>query len=218
VAEQDWMAWHAPYDVPGSPLERRLRVVQRRIAATLDGAPPGRITVLSMCAGQGRDILGALTRHPRRDDVVGRLVELDPENCSYARRLASELGVSGIDVVAGDASRSDAYDGVVPADLLLVCGVFGNVAEADIRRTIGALPMLCAHDAVVIWTRHRKDPDLTPDIRAWFAEGGFEEVAFDTAADVFFGVGTNRLAAPPRPFEKGVRLFDFVGDGTLAWQ
>ncbi|GHD35622.1 hypothetical protein GCM10010335_31060 [Streptomyces galbus] len=30
-----------------------------------------------MCAGQGRDLIGVLAGHPRRDDVRARLVELD---------------------------------------------------------------------------------------------------------------------------------------------
>ena len=30
----------------------------------------------------------------------------------------------------------------------------------------------------MIWTRHRREPDLTPQIRAWFTGAGFEELAF----------------------------------------
>lgn len=71
---------------------------------------------------------------------------------------------------------------------------------------------------VVIWTRHRLGPDLTPVIRRWFAESGFLEVAFDSAEDRAFGVGTVRLAAAPRPFVPGRTLFDFRGDGTGAFR
>jgi len=60
------------------------------------------------------------------------------------------------------------------------CGLSGNVRESDVRRTISALPHLCARDATVIWTRHRRTPDLTPTIRGWLAEAAFAEVAFDT--------------------------------------
>ena len=31
----------------------------------------------------------------------------------------------------------------------------------------------------MIWTRHRREPDLTPQIRDWFPASGFEEIAFD---------------------------------------
>jgi hypothetical protein len=72
-----------------------------------------------------------------------------------------------------------------PADLLLLCGIFGSVSDADIERTAAAAPALCAPGATVIWTRHRRPPDLTPRIRGWFTDAAFDEVAFeamDTAA------------------------------------
>ena len=75
---RDWHAWHDAYDDPGSSLAQRLRVVQARIAATLDAAPPGPLRALSMCAGQGRDLIPVLASHPRGRDVTARLVELDP--------------------------------------------------------------------------------------------------------------------------------------------
>src|SRR2546430_633987 len=103
-SERDWVAWHEPYDQPGSSLARRLEVVQDRIPAAVEQAPP----------------------------------------------------------------------------------------------------------------RHRKSPDLPPTTRACFTESGFEEVGFDSAVDTKFGVGTTRLAAPPQPFEPGIRLFDFTGDGRAS--
>src|SRR5438874_2219130 len=54
---RDWYAWHDGYDDPGSVIARRLTAVQRAIVAALDRYPPGRITALSMCAGQGRDLV-----------------------------------------------------------------------------------------------------------------------------------------------------------------
>ena len=118
--------------------------------------------------------------------------------------------------MCGDASVTTAYAGAVPADVLLVCGVFGNISDDDIRATITHLPHLCAPDAVVIWTRHRRDPDLTPDIRTWFVDAGFEELAFDSEDQFAFGIGTARLSADPLPFVPDQRLFIFVGDGASA--
>jgi hypothetical protein len=68
----------------------------------------------------------------------------------------------------------------------------------------------------VIWTRHRRPPDRTEDIRAWFAAAGFDEIAFE-APDALglVGVGAHRLAAPARPLVPGRRLFTFVGDGGV---
>lgn len=74
---RDWFAWHRPYDDPDSDLRRRLAAVQGFIAEALTRQPPGRIRVVSVCAGQARDLLGVLRDHRRRHDVEGRLVELD---------------------------------------------------------------------------------------------------------------------------------------------
>jgi hypothetical protein len=211
-----WVRWHAHYDTVGSSLARRLEVVQRRLGQALDQAPDGPIRVISMCAGQGRDVLGVLADHNRRRDVTARLVELDPVLVRDARAAASAASLDGIEVVEGDASITSAYVGAVPADVVLVCGVFGNVADPDIRRTILELPHLSAPGAIAIWTRHRGAPDLTPLIRSWCREAGYEEVAFDTEEGRSFGVGTHRLVARPRPFRPDRRLFTFAGTGIDA--
>jgi hypothetical protein len=207
----DWQEWHHAYDQPDSPLARRLATVQGCIAAALDAAPPGPIRVVSMCAGEGRDLLGVLEHHPRRADVQGRLVELDPGLAGTARAHAP----AGVEVIEADAGMSDSYAGAVPADLVLMCGVFGNISDADMMRTIDLASTLCAPDAHVIWTRHRRRPDATPAVRQRFAENGFDEVEFHAPKGTAFGVGMQRLAAPPSEFQPGVRLFDFVGFRAL---
>jgi hypothetical protein len=105
---------------------------------------------------------------------------------------------------------------VAPVDLLLVCGVFGNISDDDIRATISELPTLLAERAAVLWTRHRFAPDLTPAIRGWFGGAGFEEIGFDTEDGYLFGVGTMRFTAAPRELGQDRRLFAFVGDGNAG--
>jgi DinB family protein len=207
----DWREWHEAYDHPGSPLSRRLATVQQCIAATLDAAPAGPIRIVSMCAGEGRDLLGVLEDHPRRTDACGRLVELDPELAATARSGAP----AGLEVRCADAGTTSAYAGAVPADLALVCGVFGNITDADMMRTIDLLPTLCAPQATVIWTRHRRPPDATPSVRRRFADNGFDEVAFLAPEGTMFGIGVHRLVSPPQPFRGDVRIFDFVGFRNL---
>jgi len=209
--DRDWVTWHAPYDEPGSNLDRRLRWVQRRIGQALDEARPGPIRVLSLCAGQGRDLLEVLPDHPRRDDVAGLLVELDERNVAHARAQAEAEGLDAIEVLQADASNSSAFATGVPADLLLVCGVYGNISDEDIATTVRHLPELCAPGAVTFWTRHRGAPDLTPAIRQWYMDAGFEEVAFDSEDGFLFGVGTARLTVPPPAYVPDRHLFDFVG-------
>jgi hypothetical protein len=210
----DWRAWHGDYDDADSALAQRLVLVRRPIGVALDRARPGRIRAISLCAGQGHDLLGALAEHPRREDVAARLVELDEHNVKLARLAAHAAGLDGVESILGDASTTDAYAGAVPADLILLCGVFGNISEDDIANTIRHLPSLCAVEATAIWTRHRHPPDLTPFIRDAFARSGFGEITFEDAPP--FGVGANRLRVPPQPFRAGVRLFEFVGYDVLA--
>jgi len=133
VAERDWYDWHADYDRPGSGLAQRLGLVQDQIRVALDAAPAGPLRAISLCAGQGRDLIGALASHPRRDDVTARLVELDPRNTAVARRLAATAGLTRVQVVTGDAARASHYEALAPANLVLACGLFGNITEADIE-------------------------------------------------------------------------------------
>ena len=207
---QHWIDWHAPYDEPGSALHRRLLIVQARIAAWLAQRDEGPLRVVSMCAGQGRDLIGVLAEHSSASRVTARLVELDPRNAEVAREAAASAGLAGVEVMCADAGSTDPYFGAVPADLVLACGVFGNISDVDVKNTIDALPQLCSSDATVIWTRSRRKPDLTPTIRSWFAETGFVEVAFDAPVDALFTVGVHGFVGDPVPLQEGVRLFRFT--------
>ena len=203
-----WQRWHRPYDDRASPLSRRLGIVQQRIGEWLDRTAPGPVRVLSLCAGDARDLRGVLGARGDAARVEAVLVELDAGNA--ARAVTAAAGLPGVEVRVEDAGLTDACRDAVPADLVLLAGVFGNIADDDVRRTVHALPELCAEGATVIWTRHRRAPDLTPAIRSWFDEAGFDEVAFDAPGDVVFSVGTHRFRGPPQPWLPGRRLFTFV--------
>lgn len=206
---RDWHDWHDAYDDPDSPLSRRLEVVRERIRIALDEAPPGPLRVVSACAGQGRDLLPVLAAHPRRGDVQARLVELDPRNVAVARAGAAAAGLATVEVVEDDAAWTDRYLGLVPADLVLMCGVFGNITDEDIERTVGYCRQLCARDGIVIWTRHRKPPDRCEQAAAWFEHHGFTRVWL-REPDIEQGVGVHRLATEPDTMVPGERMFTFV--------
>ena len=211
--QRDWRGWHRAYADPDSDLAHRLGHVQRRLSDALSGAPEGPIRLISLCAGEGRDVLGVLPGHPRRDDVTARLVELDPEIADVARTTAARLGLDRVEVVTGDAGLAAAYEGLAPADVVLACGIFGNVSESDIHRTIRALPQLAKTGATVLWTRHRGAPDATVQIRDWFTDAGFDEIAFDYEEGRRFGVGTHRFRGAVQPFDAGLRYFEFEPRG-----
>lgn len=217
---RDWVGWHADYDQPGSALARRLAEVRRQLRIVLDerlsrpvdgvGEPAaGPLSLVSVCAGQGRDVIGVLADHPDRQRVRALLVEADPVNAGRAEAAARAAGLTGVRVRRADAGRTDAYAGAVPAAVILACGVFGNISDRDVQATIGYLPSLAAPGAVVLWTRSRRAPDLTPAVRGWFGASGFAEVDFVAPAGDLYSVGVHRLVAPPARFRPGVRLFRF---------
>jgi hypothetical protein len=218
-----WVRWHQSYEDPASALSLRLRVVQDGVRAALDRQPPGPgpIRIVSMCAGQGRDVIDVVAGHTRRVDVQARLVERDPSLVAFARQRAADFGVDGqIEVVEGDASLVGSYAGYLPADLVLICGVFGNIGVEDIRGTVWRMPSFCAPGGTVIWTRHRRPPDLTASVRSWFVEAGFEELSFVAPAGNVLGVGCHQwvgggISAGAGTLDPDLRLFDFSGDGSL---
>jgi len=204
-----WVSWHDDYDDPESDLSQRLIAVQHRLADAINQAPPGAIRVISACAGQGQDVIGVLKSHPRASDVQALLVESDQHNVGVARDRIAAAGITGVNVLQADAGLTGTYRDAVPVDVLLLCGIFGNVRDEDVRRTVSNASRLCAPRATVLWTRHRRDPDRTGEIREWFADAGYEELAFDSPGPDRFALGTIRLVAPPLAYRSDMRLFTF---------
>lgn len=203
----DWQAWHDHYKDECSSLSRRLTVVQQRLEKLLAQAPATR-RILSLCSGDGRDILSVVARLPidHRPEVV--LVELDADLAAAAERRAADLRVAAT-VVIGDAGSSSTWQRFVPVDLLLLCGIFGNIPDDDIRNTVDAARGMLVGDGHVIWTRgYFSEVDLRPQVRQWFAEAGFSEVTFD-AEPTGFGVGVNRLPSAVQTPRVPARLFSF---------
>ncbi|MBO0805899.1 MAG: class I SAM-dependent methyltransferase [Nocardiopsaceae bacterium] len=216
--KRDWYDWHAPYDDPSSGLSRRLAWVTDRLRVALDEAPAGPVRLLSLCAGQGHDVLGVLPDHPRRGDVAARLVEFDPRNTEVARQVAARVGLTvgtgpgTVEIVTGDASLTSQYADFVPADVVLACGMFGNMADADIERVTGYCTQLCATGGTVIWTRgrslkHAEDP--VPRLCAWFEERGFERTWL-SSREYQQCCGTHRFTGTPEPLERDATMFTFT--------
>jgi len=208
---RDWAAWHTAYDDPASFLNVRLRMVRQRLSEAIGAAPAGPVRLVSLCAGQGRDVIGVLPGHPRRDDVHAVLVESDPRNAGAARRAAVQAGLLQVEVREADAAAVASFADALPADVLLLCGIFGNVSDEDIKFTVEAASAMCRPGGTVIWTRHRRAPDLTPQIRDWFTASGFDELAFDAldTEDRLMTVGANRLRRAATAGLPGRALFTF---------
>jgi hypothetical protein len=208
---RDWVAWHSAYEDPGSSQSNRLVIVQQLIRHALDAARPGPVRVLSLCAGDSRDIVGAAADHPRAQDISGALIEFDERLASAAQDHVATAELA-LDVRCDDASDPEAFADVLPVDLLLLVGIFGNISDDDVASTIEAVPAMCKPQATVIWTRHRRDPDLTPRIRQWFDGSGCSPVDFRSPKTGGFAVGSERLAKAHSHATLPSRLFTFRDD------
>jgi hypothetical protein len=178
----DWYEWHRGYD-ESTALKRRLETVKRHIVDALDRAPTGSLRVLSICAGDGRDLIGALRDHPRRYDVTATLMELDPRLVEQGRALAVAANLSTqVDFECIDATRSDVYEGRIPCRLTLACGVMGNLAPNTTPAFVRLASAVCDAGGSLIWTRllsANNGASHTPVVRRLLTEAGFEEVRAD---------------------------------------
>ena len=173
---RDYEKWLENYSDPDSPLSWRLRQVQAWLSQELD-ARPGPVTVLSLCAGDGRDLIDVLAGRADADRVRGVLVELHPAVAERARERARVAELGGVEVRVADAALTSSYLGAVPADIVLLVGVLGNISSEDLTRTIAALPQLCRPGAALVWSRGRDHDDLDDRVRLELAGAGFVEVA-----------------------------------------
>jgi hypothetical protein len=208
---RDWRSWHRAYDDPTSALARRLNEVVDVLESALDVAPPGPLRLISLCCGDARDVTRTLADHPRRDDVTGCLIELDPELAATASANLHSIG-SRVEVRCGDASDPKMFSDMAPADLLLLVGIFGNVTDADVEGVISSVPAVCKQGATVIWTRHRRYPDLTPSIAQWFVDAGCEPSTFSSPGLGSYAVGSERCQRTTSLALLPERLFTFRDD------
>lgn len=210
IAEhRDWHGWHDAYKDSTSDLSRRLEVVQEELRSALPDNPTRRIQIVSMCAGQGHDVIATLAGYTHAEMVDARLVELNPRNVEAIHARAAEAGVT-VEVVQGDAANSELYKGAIPADIVIAVGIFGNISEPDVYATIRALPQFCAPGATLLWSRGRRRlPDIGEQIRSTFAESGFVETAYHAPEDCQFRVGVVRYDGEPQPLQRA-HLFTFV--------
>ncbi|MBD2665246.1 hypothetical protein B6N60_02377 [Richelia sinica FACHB-800] len=210
---KDWFEWHDLYNTDAK-LQQRLEIVREYIAYSLDASPAGTIQVVSVCAGDGRDLLGTLANHPRAQDVYARLVELNPQLVERGRATIESLGLSKqIEFINGDATSAANYIGAVPADIVIVCGVLGNLAdENELNRLLGNLSFLSKKGAFVLWTRgHSQGIAYSETVRKYFREFGFEEINFQLTATGDMGVGIHRYLGETLSVPKEQQLFVFSG-------
>jgi hypothetical protein len=205
VNSVDWYRWHDSYDELGSPMTAVLADTQNVIEQTLDDAAPGTIRLLSMAAGQSRELIPVLVTHPRGADVSAVLIEYDHRNTDFAEGALQSAALEKVAVVTGDAGTSDSYEAGVPADVILCCGLFEHLSDTDTRQLVQAMPMLCADGAAVVYSH--PDPVQRELLENHFRSSGFALTPTSPGNHV---VGVATLVAHPRPWQPGVRMFDLI--------
>lgn len=93
--EKNWREWHDHYDAPYSPLAVRLAHVQSDLRWALAAAPSGEdgvVNLISLCAGEGRDVLPLLAEQGGSRRVQAILVEFDPIVAQGARKAVANQG------------------------------------------------------------------------------------------------------------------------------
>lgn len=206
----EWRRWHEEYDDPDSRLSRRLEVVRTRLAEILTAHPSEEVRLLSLCAGDARDAIPVLAAHPKGRRVHGLVVELDNVLALRAADSAKRAGLPRLEVRRADAGDIASFSDVLPVDVLLLCGIFGNIERNAVSNIVERIPSVVSEGGFVIWTRggHDGDDDPRPHIRRCFTEAGMAEMSFNGPLEAY-GVGVNRVSHSGGPLNES-RLFDFI--------
>jgi hypothetical protein len=172
---------------------------------------PGPVRIISICAGDGRNVLETLRTHARRGDVSAWLVELDINSVAAGQRQAAALGLSRqVNCVHADATDFATYQMIAPADIVLLSGVWGHVS-LDTRQTlVDSLVTLCRPGGTVIWTRGAaKGPERVHQIRSLFSPRIWSELKFEDTPDKNWVVATYRNVGPARELPARGKVFHF---------
>jgi hypothetical protein len=209
---RDYLKWHEAYDDPSSDLSWRLHQVQAYIRSALDQMD-GEGTVLSLCAGDGRDVLEVLAERDDSARIQTTLLELHPVLAQRGREFAAASGLANVTVRTVDAGNSTAYADAIPADLVIMIGIFGNISDDDVRRTIMTAPQLCRPGATLLWSRATGPDDANSLVRQLLPTAGFVELdyrEFDLDEKERAALGSARYAGPPQPLITGRQVFTFL--------
>lgn len=205
-----WFQWHSRYDDLESEETERLEIVQQLLVCALDEAAPGAsLTAVSVCAGQARDLLPVLINHPRGRSVSARLVEADPLNASFLHGALGSTDLPAVELVLGDGGDTGNYRGAVPADVVLLGGVFANIDSAAAHRTVTALPGFCRPGGLVVWSSYGPRLAAADSVLSQLENGPFQRHTLVRRTGCEFLVAAHRYTGAYSELSPGSRLFSF---------
>ena len=101
---------------------------------------------------------------------------------------------------------------VVPVDVLMLCGVLGNVSDDDARRILTGAALMLQRGGTMIWTRGNRIRWRGPERvgpQACLLDAGWEERSFVRPDDASYRVGVHTWKGIASGFLAD-RLFAFV--------
>ena len=141
--------------------------------------------------------------------VEAVLIELDQALADQARATAAAARLRNVEVRHADAGDPASSRDALPVDVLMLCGIFGNLEPPTVRGIVRRVPALVASGGYVIWTRGSDErEDHRAEIRRWFIELGMPEVSFEGAPERF-GVGVKEIRTSTGEPVGHERLFTF---------
>jgi hypothetical protein len=210
IGSRSWTGW--PDEAYAqNRYQLRLESVQQHLIVCLDEAPRGPIRLISICSGDGRDVIGVLKTHQRRKDMSARLIELDRQSVVAGMREASLVGLQDtVRFFNRDATDYATYQGMAPADIVLACGVWGHVPTRERVGLTSALAGLCSPRGTVTWTRGISNGTARlREIESLFASSTWERVRITITPDNKWAVATYRRDGQSTVLPRTGRIFNF---------
>ena len=208
-----WKPRRSYPDYQKNRFQQRLLAVQEHLAECLDSSPRGSVHIISMCAGDGSDVIGVLGSHPRRSDVFAWLVESNSQTVADGILQSTRAGLENtVEFLTEDGTLYATYKRIAPTDIVLLCGVWGHVPAQERVQLVRALACLCKPGGTVIWTRGvSKDMTRLREIQLLFDDPSWNLVRFTLTSDKKWSVGTYRYRGPPLELPESGQIFHFCG-------
>jgi Putative methyltransferase len=211
LRSREWSGW--PEEAyQRERYQQRLSAVHEHLTECLNLAPQGGVRSISVCSGDGRDVLGVLEFHRRAADVAAFLVELDSHSVAAGESRVKRAGLESIvSFLNTDATIYDTYQGIAPADIILVCGVWGHVPPEERAELVTALECFCKPGGRVIWTRGvSKGTHRLEAIEAHFSGANWRKTRVSITPNEEWGVVTHQYCGLPKEIPATGRIFHFT--------
>ena len=206
-----WTEWHeeAYNDINSLPYQRT-EIVKDLINKYLSEIDKD-IVVISIGAGQSRDILPVLIGRKDNDRITTYLIDTDIECLNYAKNYAKDNNIINVHIVDMDGSLVKNYKDIPKADLIIFCGMMTQKNTDEVKKLANNIKLICNKDAQIIWSRHGYDKDYSTPFRNVFNENFYKELDFYISHKEPFFICRNIIMSNPLNIEtkKDVKIFIF---------